>query len=88
MQPAPRLKSITGVSRALIATVGIEDAVRILVSQFGWDVAFSALSHLDSPEAGPALYRAVEELVCDDTAHGTSRDDRAASPSETRTDEP
>jgi hypothetical protein len=70
VRPSPRLKSITGVSRALISTIGVDDAVRILVAQFGWDLAFSALSHLEGPESGPALFRAVEELVFDDDLAG------------------
>ena len=66
MEHGPRLRSITGVSRALIATVGVEEAVDILVSQFGWDVAFLAVAHLEGPEAGTALWRAVEVLAVDD----------------------
>lgn len=65
MEPAPRLTSIAGVARALIATVGVDDAVGILISQFGWDVAFSALSRLDCPEASVALWRSVELLMVD-----------------------
>lgn len=68
MEPAPRLRSIAGVARALIATVGVDDAVDILVGQFGWDVAVVALARLDCPEAGVALWRSVELLVCDDLA--------------------
>lgn len=66
MEPAPRLKSIAGVARALIATVGIEDAVNILVAQFGWDVAFLALARVDGPEATVGMWRSVEMLVCDE----------------------
>lgn len=66
MEPAPRLTSIAGVARALIATVGVDDAVGILISQFGWDVAFSALSRLDCPEASVALWRSVEMLMVDE----------------------
>lgn len=66
MEPAPRLTSIAGVARALIATVGVDDAVGILISQFGWDVAFSALSRLDCPEASVALWRSVEMLTVDE----------------------
>jgi hypothetical protein len=62
----PRLRSITGVARALISTVGVDDAVSILVTQFGWDVAFLALAHLeDHPgevPAGRALWLALEAL--------------------------
>ena len=66
MEQAPRLTSIAGVARALIATVGVDDAVGILISQFGWDVAFSALARLDCPEASVALWRSVEMLTCDE----------------------
>lgn len=66
MEPGPRLTSIAGVARALIATVGVDDAVSILISQFGWDVAFSALARLDCPEASVALWRSVEALSCDE----------------------
>lgn len=66
MNQAPRLKSITGVARALIATVGTDDAVAILIAQFGWDVAFTALAGIETPEAAVALWRAVEQLVGDE----------------------
>lgn len=59
----PRLRSITGVSRALIATVGVDDAVTILISQFGWDVAFQALANVEGVDAAVALWRAVEALA-------------------------
>ena len=68
MESQPRLSSISGVSRALIATVGVEDAVTILTTQFGWDTAFIALAQLDIPEATTALWRATELLVLDDRA--------------------
>jgi len=64
----PRLSSISGVARALIATVGVEDAVMILTTQFGWDTAFMALARLDSPEATTAMWKATEQLLCDDLA--------------------
>jgi hypothetical protein len=66
VEQGPRLRSIAGVARALIATVGTDEAVGILVGQFGWDVAFLALARLDSPEASVALWRSVEMLVCND----------------------
>jgi hypothetical protein len=65
VQSTPRLKSITGVARALIATVGTAEAVRVLIEQFGWDVTFCALSHLGEPEAGPALWQAALALETD-----------------------
>lgn len=66
LQPQPRLSSISGVARALIATVGVDDAVTILTTQFGWDTAFIALARLEVPEAAVGLWRATEQLVCDD----------------------
>lgn len=56
----PRLRSIAGVARALIATVGVDQAVSILVAQFGWDLAFVALANVDGPEAARALWIALE----------------------------
>lgn len=64
----PRLSSISGVARALIATIGVDDAVTILTSQFGWDTAFIALARLDVPEASTAMWKATEQLLCDDLA--------------------
>lgn len=70
MEPAPRLKSVSGVARALIATVGVDEAVGILVSQFGWDIAFNALARLEDPEAAVGLWRTTALLACDDHAGG------------------
>lgn len=66
MESAPRLSSIAGVARALIATVGVDDGVSILIGQFGWDTTFSALARIEAPEASVAMWRSVEILVCDD----------------------
>ncbi|CAN5188569.1 hypothetical protein BH23ACT9_BH23ACT9_08490 [soil metagenome] len=55
----PRLRSITGVARALITTVGIDEAVAIVVAQFGWDTAFVALANLEGEEGGRALWLAL-----------------------------
>lgn len=68
MQRQPRLSSISGVARALIATVGVDDAVTVLTTQFGWDTAFVALARLEGPEAGTALWKATQQLLCDDLA--------------------
>lgn len=65
VESAPRLTSITGVARALIATVGVDEAVTILIAQFGWDVATCALARLDGDAAGQALWLAVRQLVPD-----------------------
>jgi geranylgeranyl pyrophosphate synthase len=63
---SPRLTSIAGVARALIATVGVDEGVAILTAQFGWDVAFSALARLEGPEACAALWKTVEQLCTDE----------------------
>ena len=59
----PRLQSITGVSRALISTVGVEEAVAILIAQFGWDTSMLALARIDGPNGGRALWVALEHAV-------------------------
>lgn len=67
-QRQPRMSSISGVARALIATVGVDDAVTILTTQFGWDTAFLALARLEGPEASVALWTATAQLLSDDRA--------------------
>lgn len=66
VEQLPRLTSIAGVARALLATVGVDEGVGILVGQFGWDVTFAALAQLPGEDAAKALWRAVERLVHDD----------------------
>ncbi|MGI9018553.1 MAG: hypothetical protein ACR2HR_15870 [Euzebya sp.] len=58
----PRLRSISGVARALIATVGVDEAVSILVAQFGWDTAFLALAHVTGDDGARALWLCLERL--------------------------
>ena len=58
----PKLRSITGVARALIATVGVDEAVTILLTQFGWDVAFTAVSHVEGPEGSRAMWWTLERV--------------------------
>ena len=66
MEHLPRLSSISGVARALIATIGVDEAVAILVTQFGWDIAFNALAKIEGAEGESALFRCVAQLVYDD----------------------
>lgn len=68
MQPIPRLTSITGVSRALLTIVGTEEAMDILIAQFGWDVAFNAVAHIQGPQGAAGLWHAVAVLCCDSDA--------------------
>jgi hypothetical protein len=63
---SPRLSSIAGVARALMATVGVKEGVEILTAQFGWDVTFAAVARLEGPEACQALWLAVESLCSGD----------------------
>lgn len=50
-------------SRALIATVGVDDAVSILVSQFSWDVVFNAVAHIEGADGQAALWHVLQALV-------------------------
>lgn len=61
----PRLTSVMGVARALLATVGVREAVAVLVVEYGWDVAFQALSLLRGEAAAEAFGVAWEHLVTD-----------------------
>ena len=57
---SPRLSSITGVGRALIATLGMDQAISVMVTQFGWDATVQAVAALEGPVGGRALMLAVE----------------------------
>ncbi len=69
MDRTPRLTSVMGVARALLATVDASETVEVLVAEFGWDVTFQALSLLQGPEATTAFGLAWEHLVTADLAH-------------------
>jgi hypothetical protein len=59
----PRLTSVMGVARALLATVDEQESVEVLIAEFGWDVAFQALSLLRGDAAARAFGLAWEHLV-------------------------
>lgn len=59
----PRVTSVMGVARALLATIDLEDAVDVLVSEFGWDVTFQALSRLRGRDAERAFAVVWEQLL-------------------------
>lgn len=65
MNRTPRLTSVMGVARALLATVDEQETVDVLVAEFGWDVAFQALALLRGEEAGRAFGLAWQHLVLD-----------------------
>ncbi|MBW3621005.1 MAG: hypothetical protein KY461_12225 [Actinobacteria bacterium] len=65
MDRTPRLTSVMGVARALLATVDEQETVDVLIAEFGWDVAFQALALLRGDEAGRAFGLAWQHLVLD-----------------------
>ncbi len=64
----PRLTTVMGVARAVLATVGPADAARVLVDEFGWDAAFQALALLRGDDARQAFGATWTTLVLDVTA--------------------
>lgn len=69
MERTPRLTSVMGVARALLATIDERESVEVLISEFGWDVSFQALALLRGEEAGRAFGIAWEQLVTDRLQH-------------------
>lgn len=55
MERPLRLTSVMGVARALLATVPTDDAIEILVAEFGWDATFQACSLLRGAGADEAF---------------------------------
>jgi hypothetical protein len=72
----PRLTTVMGVARAVIATVGPRDAARVLIDEFGWDVTFQALALLRGDDAAATFGATWSTLVLDGTA--TAVDDAVA----------
>jgi hypothetical protein len=63
---APRLTTIMGVARAVVASVGPRAGARALVDEFGWDAAFQALA-LQRGDTSNAAFGAVwVALLVDD----------------------
>ena len=60
---APRLTAVLGVTRAMLATLGPEESVAVLISEFGWDATFQALALLRGPEAEHAFGLAWQHLL-------------------------
>lgn len=65
--PEPRLTTVMGVARAVIATIGPTDAARVLVDEFGWDATFQALALLRGPDASETFGAVWTTLVLDVT---------------------
>jgi hypothetical protein len=64
----PRLTTVMGVARAVLATVGPPHAVPALVEEFGWDATFQALAVLGGGDARDAFGVAWSALVLDVTS--------------------
>lgn len=62
-RPMPRLTSVMGVARALLATLDASETVDVMVVEFGWDATFQALSLLRGDGAAEAFGQAWERLV-------------------------
>ncbi|MGH3440749.1 MAG: hypothetical protein ACRDUY_01640 [Nitriliruptorales bacterium] len=64
-RPAPRLTAVLGVARAVLETLALEDAVDVLVAEFGWDTTFQTLALLRGEQAGRAFAVTWERLLVD-----------------------
>ena len=59
-QPAlPDLSTVTAMAEALVTTVGTDRATAILLTQFGWDLTFSALAQISGPHGGRGMWLAL-----------------------------
>lgn len=65
----PRLTSVMGVARALLATVDPREGVEVLIAEFGWDMTFQALVLLTGDEALEGLGHAWEHLLTGPIEH-------------------
>lgn len=57
----PSQPTITSVAEAMLATLDVDQAVTILLTQFAWDGVFVALSQADDPNACRAMWLALEQ---------------------------
>lgn len=63
MRDLPRLPSVMGIARALLGTLGAEEAVDVMLLEFGWDVTFQSLALLRGDDADRAFVRCCEQLL-------------------------
>ena len=77
-----RLTTVMAVARAVLETVGPEEAVEVLVDEFGWDATFQACSLLRGPAAEAAFGHAWAHLVTAPFEHDLTRTE----PRESRTE--
>jgi hypothetical protein len=64
----PRLTTVMGVARAVLATVGPRETAYVLVEEYGWDRAFQALALLRGEDARAAFGEVWSALILDVTA--------------------
>lgn len=62
---APRLTTLMGVARALMATLDDRDVVRILVAEYGWESSFLAMAMMKGDDASRVFGRLWEELLAE-----------------------
>lgn len=67
-EKTPRVTSVMGVARALLATLDVRETVAVLVVEFGWDVTFQALALLRGEHASEAFGAAWEYLITEPVA--------------------
>lgn len=65
MAEPPRLTTVMGVARAVLATVPPTVAARALREEFGWDATVQALAVLPGPGAREAFEHTWSSLVLD-----------------------
>lgn len=65
MPTPPRLTSVMGVARILLAAVGPRETAGALVAEFGWDVSLQALALLRGEAAGKAFGHVWARLATD-----------------------
>jgi hypothetical protein len=59
----PRQSALVGLTRALVATLGAQQAVPVLITEFGWDVTFQTLAALEGDDGDAAFAAAWEHVL-------------------------
>jgi hypothetical protein len=73
--PQPRVTTVMGVARVVLATVPATTAAEVLVDEFGFDATFQALALLPRREAGEAFGHVWTALLTDPFADDLARTD-------------
>ena len=78
-RPAPRLTAVLGVTRAMLSTLGPEESVSVLITEFGWDATFQALALLRGDDAQAAFGLAWQHLLLEPFQYELGRGRRGRS---------